>query len=99
MVSLIGFNLGVERMQLAVAAIMPSLVLLSRTTAYSLFRLDGGLSLSSPRQDGSPNGCSTFEAWLGRCAQDAPRTATRLFHNCGFLEISKAPVVHFGLRS
>jgi hypothetical protein len=44
LVSLVGFNLGIETMQLAVvAAILPSLLLLSRTRAYSALRIGGGL--------------------------------------------------------
>src|SRR4051794_5543454 len=43
-VSILGFNLGIETMQLiVVAAAMPSFVLLSRTHAYSLFRIGGAL--------------------------------------------------------
>lgn len=43
-VSILGFNLGIESMQLiVVSAVMPSLVLLSRTNAYSLFRIGGAL--------------------------------------------------------
>ncbi len=42
--SILGFNLGIETMQLiVVAAIMPSLVLLSRTRAYSVLRIGGAL--------------------------------------------------------
>lgn len=41
---ILGFNLGIETMQLIVVfAVMPSLVLLSRTRAYSLLRIGGGL--------------------------------------------------------
>jgi len=41
---LLGFNLGIEAMQLiVVAATMPSLVLLSRTRAHSLMRMGGAL--------------------------------------------------------
>jgi hypothetical protein len=44
LVSLVGFNLGIETMQLAVvAAILPSLLLLSRTRSYSALRIGGGL--------------------------------------------------------
>jgi hypothetical protein len=44
LVSIVGFNLGIEAMQLAVvAAILPSLLLLSRTRAYSLLRIGGAL--------------------------------------------------------
>jgi hypothetical protein len=44
LVSIVGFNLGIEAMQLAVvAAILPSLVLLNRTRAYSLLRIGGAL--------------------------------------------------------
>lgn len=44
LVSIVGFNLGIEAMQLAVvAAILPSLLLLSRTRAYSLLRISGAL--------------------------------------------------------
>jgi hypothetical protein len=43
-VSILGFNLGIETMQLVVvAATMPSLVLLSRTRAYSALRIGGAL--------------------------------------------------------
>ncbi len=43
-VSILGFNLGIETMQLiAVVATMPSLVLLSRTRAYSMLRIGGAL--------------------------------------------------------
>lgn len=43
-VSIFGFNVGIETMQLiAVCAAMPSLVLLSRTGAYSLLRVGGAL--------------------------------------------------------
>jgi len=42
--SILAFNLGIENMQLiVVAAIMPSLVLLSRVFAYSVFRIGGAL--------------------------------------------------------
>jgi hypothetical protein len=43
-VSIVGFNLGIETMQLiVVAAAIPSFVLLSRTSAYSPFRIGGAL--------------------------------------------------------
>jgi hypothetical protein len=42
--SILGFNLGIESMQLiVVAAAMPSLVLLSRTSAYPMLRIGGAL--------------------------------------------------------
>jgi hypothetical protein len=42
--SILGFNLGIETMQLVVvAATMPSLLLLSRTSAYSVLRIGGAL--------------------------------------------------------
>jgi hypothetical protein len=42
--SILAFNLGIETMQLiVVAATMPSLVLLSRTRAYSVVRIGGAL--------------------------------------------------------
>lgn len=42
--SILGFNLGIETMQLiVVAATMPSLVLLSRMRAYSVLRIGGAL--------------------------------------------------------
>jgi hypothetical protein len=41
---ILGFNLGIEIMQVAVvAATMPSLILLNRTRAYSLVRIGGGV--------------------------------------------------------
>lgn len=41
---ILGFNMGIETMQLmVVVAIMPSLVLLSRTPAYSVLRIGGAL--------------------------------------------------------
>jgi hypothetical protein len=44
LVSLFGFNLGIEAMQLiVVAATLPSLLLLSRTRTYSMFRIGGAL--------------------------------------------------------
>jgi hypothetical protein len=44
MVNLLGFNLGIELVQLiVVAAILPSLLLLSRTSAYALLRIAGAL--------------------------------------------------------
>ena len=44
MVNLLGFNLGIELVQLiVVAAILPSLLLLSRTSAYALLRISGAL--------------------------------------------------------
>jgi hypothetical protein len=43
-VGILGFNLGIETMQLIViAAFMPLLVLLSRTLAYSVLRIGGAL--------------------------------------------------------
>lgn len=43
-VSILGFNLGIEAMQLiVVVATMPSLMLLSRTRLYPAFRIVGGL--------------------------------------------------------
>jgi hypothetical protein len=43
-VSILGFNLGIETMQLIiVAGILPSLVILSRTAAYRVFRFTGAL--------------------------------------------------------
>ena len=42
--SILGFNLGIETMQLAVVvAILPSLIILSRTAAYTAFRVGGAL--------------------------------------------------------
>lgn len=42
--SILGFNLGIETMQLiVVAAVLPSLIILSRTPAYTFFRLTGAL--------------------------------------------------------
>jgi hypothetical protein len=42
LMSLLGFNLGIETMQLAVVAVtLPSLLLLSRTRSYSIFRIIG----------------------------------------------------------
>jgi hypothetical protein len=44
LVSILGFNFGIEAMQLAVvAATLPSLLLLSRTQMYSFFRIGGAL--------------------------------------------------------
>ena len=46
--SILAFNLGIETMQLiVVAATMPSLVLLSRTRAYSFLRIGGALFAGS----------------------------------------------------
>ena len=47
LVSILGFNLGIETMQLlVVAVILPSLLLLSRTSAYSVLRIGGSLFAS-----------------------------------------------------
>jgi hypothetical protein len=44
LISILGFNLGIEAMQLAVVvAILPSLLLLSRTRAYALLRIGAAL--------------------------------------------------------
>lgn len=44
MTGILAFNLGIETMQLiVVAAIMPSLVLMSRTREYSFLRIGGAL--------------------------------------------------------
>jgi HupE / UreJ protein len=44
MVNILAFNLGIETMQLVVvAAVVPLLVLLSRTSAYSFVRVAGAL--------------------------------------------------------
>jgi hypothetical protein len=44
LVSILGFNVGIESMQLiVVAATMPSLLLLSRSRAYALLRIGGAL--------------------------------------------------------
>jgi hypothetical protein len=44
LVSILGFNVGIESMQLiVVAATLPSLLMLSRTRAYSLLRIGGAL--------------------------------------------------------
>ena len=41
---ILAFNLGIETMQmLAVAAILPSLILMSKTRSYSIFRIGGAL--------------------------------------------------------
>lgn len=46
--SILGFNLGIETMQLiVVAAILPSLIILSRTPAYTVFRFTGVLFAGS----------------------------------------------------
>jgi hypothetical protein len=43
-VSVLGFNIGIETMQLiVVAATLPSLLLLSRTRAYSTLRITGAI--------------------------------------------------------
>lgn len=53
-VSILGFNLGIETMQLiVVAAILPSLLILSRTPAYTFFRVAGALFA----------GCASF-GWI-----------------------------------
>jgi hypothetical protein len=44
LVSILGFNLGIEAMQLAAVAVtLPSLLLMSRTPAYTLLRIGGAL--------------------------------------------------------
>jgi hypothetical protein len=42
---ILAFNLGIETMQLmVVAAVMPVLILMSRTRAYPIFRVGGALA-------------------------------------------------------
>jgi len=56
--SILGFNLGIETMQLiVVAAVMPSLIFLSHPRAYRFLRIGGGLLPVSHPWAGSPNGC------------------------------------------
>jgi hypothetical protein len=41
---ILSFNLGIEAMQMVVvAAILPSLILMSRTSAYPIFRISGAV--------------------------------------------------------
>ncbi len=48
LVSLLGFNLGIEAMQLLVVALtLPPLILLSRTTFYPAFRIAGAICAST----------------------------------------------------
>lgn len=74
LVSLLGFNLGIETMQLAVVAVaLPALLLLSRTRIYQLFRISGA-SVSivaasawiAERATGKPN---AIAGGIEQCAQ------------------------------
>jgi hypothetical protein len=78
-VGILAFNLGIEAMQLiVVAAVMPSLLLLSRSRAYSVFRIlgavfAGGASLSWIAErllhwhtsvDAIVNGIAHYAVWI-----------------------------------
>ena len=84
LVSLVGFNLGIETMQLAVvAATLPSLLLLSRTRVYSPFRVGGALfcvvvsaGWIVERLFNLP---SSVDPIVARCAHFAPWIALALF--------------------
>ena len=57
--SVLGFNLGIEAVQLLVIlAAMPWLVLLARSRVYGPFRIAGAASPASPPPHGSPSGPS-----------------------------------------
>lgn len=82
--SILGFNLGIEVMQLiVVAAVMPSLILLSRTRLYGTVRVTGALFAATAaagwigeRLANLPN---PFDAFVMALAQRAPWVAVGLF--------------------
>jgi hypothetical protein len=84
LVSLLGFNLGIETMQLAVVtAILPSLLLLSRTRSYSIFRIIGAslatiasLSWIAERVFNIP---TAIEASVEVAIRHSPQMAAALF--------------------
>lgn len=84
LVAILGFNLGIETMQLiVVAATMPSLVLLSRTRAYPVLRIGGGLfaGLASTGWiiERLLDAHSSVDPLVDRVAHHAPWVATVLF--------------------
>lgn len=83
LVSLLGFNLGIETMQMAVVTVtFPSLLLLSRTRAYSLLRI-GATCLAAIAAIGwiverSFNTGNVIDPFVENVAHQAPWTATIL---------------------
>jgi hypothetical protein len=84
LVSLLGFNLGIEAMQITVVAVtLPSLLLLSRTHAYALFRI-GGASFAAIAALGwiverSLNTGNLIDPFVESVAHHAPWIALTLF--------------------
>jgi HupE / UreJ protein len=84
LVAILGFNFGVETMQLiVVAAIMPSLLLLSRTRAYTALRIGGALFAGSAAVgwivERVLDEHSAVDSVVGRIAHGAPWLALALF--------------------
>jgi HupE / UreJ protein len=82
LISLLGFNLGIEAMQLAVVAItLPALLLLSRTSFYSAFRLAGAAAA-----------CAASCAWIVERVLDRPNALAdaveKLAHHGGILAVA-----------
>ncbi len=73
LVSLLGFNLGIEAMQLTVVAVtLPALILLSRTRIYPAFRVGGALVAIAAA-------C----AWIVQRTVDKPNAVADLVEQCG----------------
>lgn len=84
LISVLGFNLGIEAMQLVVVAVtLPSLLLLSRTVLYAAFRISGALFAAVAsvgwiveRVSDRPNVVGSF---AGHAAQNGKLIAAGLF--------------------
>lgn len=84
LVSLLGFNLGIEAMQLTVVAVtLPSLLLLSRTRAYALLRIGGGCFAAIAALgwivERTLNAGSVIDPFVENVAHHAPWIAIALF--------------------
>ena len=73
LISLLGFNLGIEAMQLAVVAVtLPAMILLSRTLIYPAFRVGGALVA-----------IAAASAWIVERTIKKPNAVVDLVEGCG----------------
>jgi hypothetical protein len=84
LISLLGFNLGIEAMQIMVVTVtMPSFLLLSRTPAYSLLRVGGALFAALAATgwivERLLNVRSALDSLVERAAHHGPEIAGTLF--------------------
>jgi hypothetical protein len=79
LVSLLGFNLGIETMQLAVvAATLPSLLLLSRTRTYPAFRIAAALFAAFASMSWIANRLFNTQTQIDRVVETSARYSLQL---------------------